>query len=185
MRRYATDPFTMIRGLKAHGYHAAVATRRGALRARNSRHPILLRRVRSVPLFFVQPAAGDFAAGAEDLELGEAGFDIWDEWSQQDASYNERDARATWKSVSPNGRVTIGTLFHMAKMNGWRDEGTHSQPAAEEIPERNRIAADRASREEADIARERHRTAAKADALWKRATTAPRSTTRATQVRRS
>jgi len=30
-------------------------------------------------------------------ELGDGGFDLWDEWSQQDASYRAADARAVWR----------------------------------------------------------------------------------------
>jgi putative DNA primase/helicase len=66
--------------------------------------------------------------------------------------------------------VTAGTLFHEAKANGWRDDGMHQKPTPEEIAERRRIAAERAAQEEAEIARERADTAAKAAAIWKAAT---------------
>ena len=48
-------------------------------------------------------------------ELGEAGFEVWDEWSQQADSYNAKDARDVWKSIRANGKVTGGTLFHEAR----------------------------------------------------------------------
>ena len=35
-------------------------------------------------------------------ELGEDGFDLWDEWSQGDESYREATAKAAWRSISPN-----------------------------------------------------------------------------------
>lgn len=55
-------------------------------------------------------------------ELGEEGFDLWDEWSQQDKSYNPKDARDVWRSIKANGKITVGTLFHEAKQRGWRDD---------------------------------------------------------------
>ena len=46
-------------------------------------------------------------------ELNDAGFDIWDQWSQGDESYNEKDARDVWKSFNGSG-VSIRTLFRKA-----------------------------------------------------------------------
>lgn len=54
-------------------------------------------------------------------EMGEDGFHLWDEWSQTGGSYNARDAKAAWKSFKP-GHISIGTLFHYARQNGWRPE---------------------------------------------------------------
>ena len=45
-------------------------------------------------------------------ELGDSGFDLWDRWSSYEDSYNEASAKAVWKSISPTGAITIGTLFH-------------------------------------------------------------------------
>ena len=64
-----------------------------------------------------------------------------------------------------DGKVTVGTLFHEAKANGWRDDGSYSEPTPEEIAERRRIAAERAAKEEAEIACERAETARKAAAI--------------------
>lgn len=55
-------------------------------------------------------------------ELGDAGFDIWDAWSQQDESYRPASARAVWRSFKGRG-ITIGTLYAEARRNGWRGEG--------------------------------------------------------------
>jgi putative DNA primase/helicase len=100
-------------------------------------------------------------------ELGEAGFDLWESWGQGDESYDAKAARDVWKSLRANGRIGIGTLFHEAQARGWRDDGIHPTPSPEEAAERQRIAAERAQREEADIARERADTAAKAAAVFK------------------
>jgi putative DNA primase/helicase len=71
-------------------------------------------------------------------ELGEDGFDLWDEWSRQDESYRERDARSVWKSISANGEVTISTLFHEAKRHGYKVDGhdRRTQPTAEDLRQR-------------------------------------------------
>lgn len=100
-------------------------------------------------------------------ELGEAGFPIWDEWSQQADTYNAADARAVWRSVNADGPVGIGTLFFMAQQNGWRDEGNHSSPSPEAIAERRRLAEVHAGIEADLVARERDATAKKAAAIWK------------------
>ncbi len=106
-------------------------------------------------------------------EFGDAGFDVWDAWSQQDESFNAKDARDVWKSIRGNGRVTAGTLFHEAKANGWHDDGTHQTLTAEELAARRRIAAEQAAREESTKARERAEAAKNAVAIWKAATPAP------------
>lgn len=105
-------------------------------------------------------------------EVGDTGFDVWEQWSQQAESFNGKDARDVWKSIRAGGKVTIGTLFYEAKANGWRDDGMHQKPTPEELAERRRIAAERAAQEEAEIARERADTAKKAAAILKAATEA-------------
>ncbi|MDP1646186.1 MAG: DUF3987 domain-containing protein [Thiobacillus sp.] len=105
-------------------------------------------------------------------ELGDTGFDLWAAWSQQADSYDAKDARDVWKSIRADGKVTAGTLFHVAKANGWRDDGTHQKPTPEVLAERNHIAAERMVQEVAEMARERANTAKKAAAIWKAATEA-------------
>jgi len=52
-------------------------------------------------------------------ELGAEGFSLWDGWSQSADSYSARAARDVWRSIK-GGSIGIGTLFHVAKKNGWR-----------------------------------------------------------------
>ncbi|MBL8397245.1 MAG: DUF3987 domain-containing protein [Candidatus Accumulibacter sp.] len=103
-------------------------------------------------------------------ELADAGFDPWEAWSLQAESFNTKDARDVWQSIRAGGKVTLGTLFYEAKANGWHDDGTYQKPTPEELAERRRIAAERAAKEEAEIARERADTAKKAAAIMKAAT---------------
>jgi hypothetical protein len=52
-------------------------------------------------------------------ELGDSGYSIWDDWSQTAGNYKERDSRDVWRSFK-DGNTRIGTLFHLAKENGYR-----------------------------------------------------------------
>jgi hypothetical protein len=52
-------------------------------------------------------------------ELADAGEAIWTEWSRTSKKFDARDQAKRWRSFKGGG-VTIGTLFHHAKMNGWR-----------------------------------------------------------------
>ena len=51
------------------------------------------------------------------------GFDDFNDWSAGASSYRERDARDTWRSFTPNGRTGGGSLFYLARAEGWSDKG--------------------------------------------------------------
>ncbi|WP_051940839.1 LPD7 domain-containing protein [Stenoxybacter acetivorans] len=63
-------------------------------------------------------------------ELGEDGFDVWDEWSRQSSNYKTRDAKDVWKSLKA-GKVRIGSLFYEARQNGYKPEKPYAPPTAE------------------------------------------------------
>lgn len=69
-------------------------------------------------------------------ELGDDGFVLFDEWSQPDESYNERDVKIAWKSIKASGKVSIGTLFHEAKRHGWSRENSNGNGNAPSKAER-------------------------------------------------
>ena len=95
-------------------------------------------------------------------DRGEAGFTMWDTWSRQSDRYKAADARAVWRSVKPTGGITIATLYHMAKENGWLGEDpARHQPSAEE----RRLWAEARRREEAERNRREADAAAKAEAM--------------------
>ena len=99
-------------------------------------------------------------------------FDIWNNWSQSADSYNEQDAKTTWRSIKPGGGIGIGTLFREAKGNGWPDNGVKHIRTPAEIAQR---AADRASKDAADRIKDTTRYArgaVKAMKLWTTATPA-------------
>ena len=51
--------------------------------------------------------------------LGDAGFEIWDEWSRTAGNYDERAARTTWRSVKESGGKTLASLFWLARQHGF------------------------------------------------------------------
>ncbi len=89
-------------------------------------------------------------------ELGDAGFTLWDAWSQRSERYKPADARAVWRSVKPDGGITVATLYHLAKDYGWAGEApVKTAPSAEEKRQRaeaKRREAEERKRREADAA---------------------------------
>lgn len=99
-------------------------------------------------LAFISPVERDvwISMGmALQSEYGDAARDIWMDWSRGAESFNELSARSVWKSFKGAG-VTMGSLYHEAKVNGWRDEG-FQKPSAQQIEAQRAAAAERASRE--------------------------------------
>jgi len=78
-------------------------------------------------------------------EYGDAAREIWMDWSRQSDSFKEADARAVWRSFRGAG-VSIASLFHEAKQNGWRDQG-FQKPTDSQIAEQRQIAAQRHTQE--------------------------------------
>jgi len=54
-------------------------------------------------------------------EFGEAGYDVFVQWSQSDDSYKLSSTNASWKSFKKTG-ITIGTLIDRALKNGFKFE---------------------------------------------------------------
>lgn len=44
---------------------------------------------------------------------------VWDDWSQQSGKYDEGKQEKTWASFTPDGPTQLGSMFHMAKAQGW------------------------------------------------------------------
>jgi len=113
-------------------------------------------------------------AMAVKAELGADGFDLWDAWSQQASDYNATDARDTWRSIKAGGRVTVGTLFGIAKGHGFRfpdDDGLQAsaQPNPAAAAEHARLAERRRLQREAEAAeyhQRAERAAVDAAELW-------------------
>jgi putative DNA primase/helicase len=57
--------------------------------------------------------------------FGEAGFSLWDRWSQKSAKYpGATQAAKKWASFNPNGSLTLGTVFELAKRGGYQPPRT-------------------------------------------------------------
>jgi putative DNA primase/helicase len=95
--------------------------------------------------------------------LGETARDLWDEWRGERGN---DEAGAVWRSIRADGGVTIATLYHEARANGWRDDGHYARPTAAELAERKRVADERAARDEAQRDAERKGAAERARAIW-------------------
>ena len=97
-------------------------------------------------------------------ELGEAGFEVFDTWSKPGESYKPDHARDVYKSFDAIGDVKIGTLYGMAKDNGWQNDrkpGRKPPPAPPPDPE----AIERQKRKELDKQRKQNQAAGNAGAL--------------------
>ncbi|MDO4226207.1 LPD7 domain-containing protein [Neisseria sp.] len=64
-------------------------------------------------------------------EMGDDGFNLWDNWSQSADNYNARDAKTAWKSFK-SGRVHISTLFYHARQNGYTPAKPYTPPSPEQ-----------------------------------------------------
>lgn len=76
-------------------------------------------------------------------EFGEAAFDIWDAWSAGYEKYNAKEARTRWRSFKA-GKVSFGSVVHLAKQNGWsarRPELTPAEKRAKAKADKERRAA--------------------------------------------
>jgi hypothetical protein len=54
--------------------------------------------------------------------LGADGRDLWEDWSAQAAKNDPATTAEKWESFADVRSVTVGTLFWLARMNGWRAE---------------------------------------------------------------
>lgn len=98
-------------------------------------------------------------------ELGEAGFDIWDQWSQTSGEYKQRDARHVWKSCKAHGKVTIGTLLYEAQQNGFKLT-TGQRLSEEQAAERQRQRDEARKQSEAEERQRQTDAAALAGRIW-------------------
>lgn len=98
-------------------------------------------------------------------EFGEAGFALWDAWSQGAGTYREKDARTAWRSLK-RGRINVGTLLFEARRYGWTpDQDAPRETSRERAQRLNLIEQDKARKDAEE--RDQHAHAArKAQARW-------------------
>ncbi len=59
--------------------------------------------------------------------LGQAGFDLWDEWSQTSKKYDPVDQIRTWRSFRPSA-INFESIFYAAQLQGWINPLSQSAP---------------------------------------------------------
>jgi putative DNA primase/helicase len=94
-------------------------------------------------------------------ELGDSGRELWMNWSREASSFKESTALSVWRSFRGSG-VTLGTLLHEARQNGWRDEG-YQRPSPAQLDARRKEMEERQSKEAQDRIRRGLRAAQKAE----------------------
>lgn len=98
-------------------------------------------------------------------ELGDAGFQLWDDWSRQSQNYREKDARHVWRSCKAHGKVSIATLLYEAQQNGYQLQ-SGQRMSEEQAAERARVREETRKQSEAEERRRHADAAALATRIW-------------------
>ena len=98
-------------------------------------------------------------------ELGENGYDLWDEWSQRADNYDNRAAKSTWKSLKP-GSFSIGTVWKLARQNGWQPAKPYTPPSVEEQARRKAESEARRQATEQERQQTQQRVKGTAQKIW-------------------
>lgn len=54
-------------------------------------------------------------------------YDMWDAWCKKGQGYNETENRLTWDSIKVGFGIGAGTLYRIAKDNGYKPDGTYTE----------------------------------------------------------
>lgn len=65
--------------------------------------------------------------------IGDAGLDIWDQWSQRSPKYKAGEIVYRWNGFAP-GNITYKTVFHMAQECGWTNAAKTRPKAPPPMP---------------------------------------------------
>lgn len=90
----------------------------------------------------------------------EQGQHLFAEWSATaPGQYNETSTIETWRSLKEGGGVNIGTLFYLAKQNGYKPSKPYTPPSKAEQEAQRKAAEMKAAKERADLAAKQKRVA--------------------------
>ena len=106
-------------------------------------------------------------------ELGEAGFDFFDDWSRLGSSYSNAAAKASWRSFKAGGKVTIASLFYLAKTAGWTWNKPDVKPTKEAMEKWREESRHKAEKAEAEKRALNEAAAFRARVIWDKAKPAP------------
>jgi len=128
-------------------------------------------------LTFISPAERStwimVGMGLKD-ELGDGGFDMFDQWSNGADNYNAKDVRSAWKSFKPGGGVTIASVIAEAKKGGF-DPKSYVPAWPISLADKERVRQEQAERDRqarAEITAKQEEAALKARMAWDKATEA-------------
>jgi putative DNA primase/helicase len=96
----------------------------------------------------------------------DVGLDLFDGWSRTAENYDSASVRDTWRGLKAGGGVAIGTLWHEARLRGYKGSVPRQTPE-----DAQRLAAAAAHRvaEAAKVCENQNEAAAIAKRLWKQA----------------
>jgi putative DNA primase/helicase len=102
------------------------------------------------------------------VELGDAGFDLFDTWSQSAESYDVAAVKSVWKGFKLGGKISIGTLLFEAKQRGFnlKDHAPAAPITAEEAAKQKQERAQRLADDMAEIDRKQAQAASIAFKAW-------------------
>ena len=106
------------------------------------------------------------------------GRELFEAWSATADNFDPKATAATWRSVKAGGGVTVGTLLHLGKENGFtlpKPDQAPAAPSPEALAQRERDRAESQRREQARTKAAHTRAAAEAAALWGQASDAGES----------
>ena len=98
--------------------------------------------------------------------FGDAGFEMWDEWSRTASNYNERSARTTWRSAKESGGKTLASLFWLARQHGFDLGRTDYLHRMATVPAPSADVLERRARDEARQHARQAEVARQAQAIW-------------------
>jgi putative DNA primase/helicase len=101
-------------------------------------------------------------------EFGDAGFNLFEAWSESAENFDAKAMKASWKSFKPGGGVTIATLIDEAKQRGF-DPKQYAPAAALSADDRARIKRERDERDraaKAEISAKHAAAATEAAQVW-------------------
>lgn len=56
-------------------------------------------------------------------------YEDWHDWCARADNYaGEKDCRSNWRTIKEDGKITAGTLFHLARQGGWKPDRANASP---------------------------------------------------------
>jgi putative DNA primase/helicase len=101
-------------------------------------------------------------------EFDEAGFDLFDSWSQSGSNYDAAAVKTSWRSFKAGGKIGIGTVLYEAKQRGFniKDHAPAAPVSAEQAASMAQERAAKLAAEQAETERKQAAAASMAQKQW-------------------